>query len=235
MNQWKRLVTAGAGATVALTLVIAPGAVANAEPGHRGSHSGPADRRDDSGSLDGDGFRGDTSSNDSRGTAPSAGTARSSADDPSSESRRPSVTTADGARTVRTARTARTADDAGTGSGLRPTAPVAPSFADAPEPTPAAGAAERALPARSPSAPMVEVIAPQAAAPVPAPITPPDAGLRVADMGLSVLPIGPDPRPGQPMTSLFGILGLLLIPLAGAALGYRQARAARSVGALPRL
>jgi len=54
-------------------------------------------------------------------------------------------------------------------------------------------------------------------------------------MGLSVLPIGPDPRPGQPMTSLFGILGLLLIPLAGAALGYRQARAARSVGALPRI
>lgn len=87
-----------------------------------------------------------------------------------------------------------------------------------------------------PEYPTAEVIAPQSVAPVLAPrTTPPVVALPVADMGLSVLPIGPDPRPGQPMTSLFGILGLLLIPLAGAALGYRQARAARSVGALPRI
>lgn len=58
--------------------------------------------------------------------------------------------------------------------------------------------------------------------------------LPVAQLNLRALPLGPAPRPGQPMTSLFGILGLLLIPLAGAALGYRQARAARAVGALPR-
>jgi hypothetical protein len=261
VNQWKRLVTAGAGATVALTLVIAPGAIATADPGHRGSHSGHSDRRDDAGRRGGDDFRGDTSSNESRGdsarrteqtaartsgteqsaartsSTAAADTARSSEESPSSATSRPSVTTADGARTVRTARTARTADDVSTGSGLRPAAPVAPSYASAPELTPPA-AAEPAPPPRSPATPVdtsADVVAPQAAAPVPGPIMPPVAGLRVADMGLSVLPIGPDPRPGQPMTSLFGILGLLLIPLAGAALGYRQARAARSVGALPRI
>ena len=39
-------------------------------------------------------------------------------------------------------------------------------------------------------------------------------------------------RPGQPMTSWFGLAGLLLIPLGGAALGYRQARAAKSASRL---
>jgi len=147
------------------------------------------------------------------------------------------VTTADSARTVRTARTARTADDVRTGgSGLRPAAPVAPTHIDPPVPAPTPSAAappppSRTAPVNSPA----EVRAPQPVAPVRAPITAPVAGLPVADMGLPVLPIGSDPRPGQPMTSLFGILGLLLIPLAGAALGYRQARAARSVGALPRI
>ena len=146
------------------------------------------------------------------------------------------MTTADSARTVRTARTARTADDVRTGgSGLRPAAPVAPTDVDPPVLAPTASAAQppppppslpsRTAPVNSPA----EVRAPQPVAPVPAPITAPVAGLPVADMGLSVLPIGSDPRPGQPMTSLFGILGLLLIPLAGAALGYRQARAARAL------
>lgn len=75
-----------------------------------------------------------------------------------------------------------------------------------------------------------DVVTPLPVAPVPEPVTPPPAArLPVVDMSLPVLPIGPDPRPGQPMTSLFGILGLLLIPLAGAALGYRQARAARAL------
>lgn len=70
--------------------------------------------------------------------------------------------------------------------------------------------------------------------PDPKPAPPrPALALRVADMSWPV-PQLPGPRPGQPMTSLFGILGLLLIPVAGAALGYRQARAARSVGSLPR-
>lgn len=262
MIQWKRVVTAVAGAAVALTLVIAPGAIATADPEHRGSHSGHSDRRDDSGRRGDDGFRAGTSSNDSRGdiagrteqsaartgsteqsaaragSSAAADAARSSEDSSSGATSRPSVTTADGARTVRTARTARTADDISTGSGLRPAAPVAPSQPSAPELTPSAGVAESAPPPRSPATPVdtpADVIAPLATAPVAAPIAPPVAGLRVADVSLSALPIGPDPRPGQPMTSLFGILGLLLIPLAGAALGYRQARAARSVGALPRI
>lgn len=245
MNLGKRFLTAGAGATIALTLVIGPGAIATADPGGRGSHPGHSDRRDDSGRRGGDGFRSGSSSNESdddgarRSSAAPADTARSTAteDSSSSETRRPSVNTAGGPRTVRTARTARTADDVGTGgSGLRPATPVAPSGGDAPELTPIVSAPEPPLPPRSPvpvNSP-VEVITPQTVAPVPVPITPPVAGLRVADMSLPVLPIGPGPRPGQPMTSLFGILGLLLIPLAGAALGYRQARAARSLGALPR-
>ncbi len=248
MSQCKRVMTAVAGATVALTLVIGPGAIATADPGHRGSASADSDRRDDPGRRGGDSSRSSVPSNevagngsrdDSAGGTQGSGTARSSAtaDASSSERSRPSVTTADGARTVRTARTARTADDVRTGgSGLRPAAPVAPTHIDPPvlAPTPSAAAPpppSQTAPVNSPAA----VRAPQPVAPVRAPITAPVAGLPVADMGLPVLPIGSDPRPGQPMTSLFGILGLLLIPLAGAALGYRQARAARSVGALPRI
>ena len=74
--------------------------------------------------------------------------------------------------------------------------------------------------------PAVPVVAPQ---PVVAQQVPAPRVARVEQARLSVPDVG---RPGQPMTSLFGILGLLLIPLAGAALGYRQARAARAVGRL---
>lgn len=239
MSQCKRVVTAVAGATVALTLVIAPGAIATADPGNRGSASADSDRRDDSGRRGGESSRGSVPSNDVAGNGSrddSAGSTQQSgatADASSSERSRPSVTTADGARTVRTARTARTADDVKTGgSGLRPAAPVAPTHVDPPVLASTAGAAQPPPPPPPRTAPVnspVEVRAPQPVAPVPAPITAPVAGLPVADMSLSVLPIGSDPRPGQPMTSLFGILGLLLIPLAGAALGYRQARAARAL------
>lgn len=229
MNQWKRLVTAGAGATVALTLVIGPGGVAHADPGGRGSHSGPSDHRDDSGRRGGEGSLGVSSSNDDD-------TGSGDEQNSSNDSRRPSMTTADGARTVRTARTARTADDVSTGgSGLRPVVPVAPSRVDAPQLVTPAGVADIAPSPRSRMArvsPPAPVFAPPA---IPVSITPPQpVGLQVADMGLPALPIGAEQRPGQPMTSLFGILGLLLIPLAGAALGYRQARAARAAGALPR-
>lgn len=39
-------------------------------------------------------------------------------------------------------------------------------------------------------------------------------------------------RPGQSMSSWFGLAGLVLIPLAGAALGYRQARGAKAASEL---
>ncbi|MGK2852559.1 MAG: hypothetical protein ACSLE3_00385 [Microbacteriaceae bacterium] len=147
------------------------------------------------------------------------------------------MTTADGARTVRTARTARTADVSAGGSGRR-----APATSDIPA---GLGAPKVTLdddrtpqpPSPRPQITPVAVFAELPAAPMPEPApasSQRSADLRVVKMDLPVLHLGSGPRPGQPMTSLFGILGLLLIPLAGAALGYRQARAARADGAQPR-
>jgi hypothetical protein len=83
-----------------------------------------------------------------------------------------------------------------------------------------------------PVGPTVPVSLPPAAAP-PAQAAPPArplfAGLRTARLDMAALHRLPSTRPGHTMTSLFGLAGLLLIPLAGAALGYRQARAARAL------
>ena len=232
MNQWKRLVTAGAGATIALTLVIGPAAVAIADPGSRGSSSGQSDRRAATGARAADSTSAGPASNESAGDA-------AGSDQPGAAAQgrraRPSLTTADGARTVRTARTARTADEAGTGgAGLRPVAPAEPVGRALPQITTAARTPQPAAapqPSVSPVPASADVVVSAPTAPVPQPAaSPPAVRLPVVDMSVvAVLPIGPDPRPGQPMTSLFGILGLLLIPLAGAALGYRQARAARAL------
>lgn len=249
MDLWRRFLTTGAAAAVAFTLVIGPSAIAVADPGGRGSNSGHTGSRDDSDSRGGDGSRGAGSSNESRGdsgrrseqsSARSSGSTTADTEQPSSGSTsRPAAAApgdaADSPRTVRTSRTARTAgSDVSTGgSDRRPAASDVPAGPVPPSLTSDSG---RIPDPASPSTPPVTVRAEVAAAPVPqpAPLSQQSAALRIAQMDLTTLDLGSDARPGQPMTSLFGILGLLLIPLAGAALGYRQARAARATGALPR-
>lgn len=213
---------------VALALFTGPAVVASADPGGSGSTSGRSDSRARSGARTVDSTPARSASNEVDGAA-----AGSDQSERSSRIRRarPSLTTADSARTVRAPRTARTADDVSTGgTRVRPVAPAEPTVQAAPQLT---TAAKTPLPAATPRprvAPVVTAVdiavAPPVTAPPPAVTTPPVAPLPVLDMSVTVLPLGPHPRPGQPMTSLFGVLGLMLIPLAGAALGYRQARAA---------
>ncbi|MDX1874711.1 hypothetical protein SBI67_21535 [Mycolicibacterium sp. 120266] len=86
------------------------------------------------------------------------------------------------------------------------------------------------------------VTAPQPGLPVPAPVAvvpqpaplgmAPPAPHPAAPLDLSARHAWDSARPGQPWTSWFGLAGLLLIPLAGAALGYRQARAAKLAAGL---
>ncbi|CDO10577.1 hypothetical protein C1S82_00975 [Mycolicibacterium cosmeticum] len=79
----------------------------------------------------------------------------------------------------------------------------------------------------------VAVPPPVAVVPQPAPLgilQPPTRPSAPVD--LSALHAWDNTRPGQPWTSWFGLAGLLLIPLAGAALGYRQARAAKAAAGL---
>lgn len=229
MDLWKRFLRAGAGATVALALVTGPAVVAHADPGSRGSSSGPTDSRAVSGARVANSTSTGSVSNESEGVT--SGGSQTTAAKPGRRAR-PSLTTAEGARTVRAVRAARTADAVSSGGArLRPVAPTEPAAQNAPQLT--ATAARASLPPATPQPRVAPVEAaagsaapPPVAAPVsPAVTQPPVVPLPMVDMGLPVLPIGSDPRPGQPMTSLFGILGLLMIPLAGAALGYRQARA----------
>ncbi|WP_395307288.1 hypothetical protein V4U86_17880 [Mycobacterium sp. AMU20-3851] len=288
--------TTGAGAAVALTLLIGPAPIAASDPGSRGSHSGQSNSRDDARGRGGETPRGRAPSNDSRGdggrrsewveardgslppwtlteptqdalrSADSGVTARTSeptsartsesttartsdsttARTTSGQADRPSVPSADGARTVRTARSARGADATTGGSGRRPVAELVPpgagrfgagnvvedETADPVTVTPR----PRPQPATSAPAGAPAVVAPEPSA--PAAVLPPSRRISapwIAELALPAPPLAPDRRPGQPMTSLFGVLGLLLIPMAGAALGYRQARAARSVGVLPQV
>ncbi|MGU3498828.1 hypothetical protein [Mycobacterium sp. C31M] len=102
----------------------------------------------------------------------------------------------------------------------RPVAVVEPAPSPLPQVT--APVAQLVIIDVPPATPPVDIVPePVAAALSPAP--------RVVKMDQSILRLPETPRPGQPMSSWFGILGLLLIPAAGAALGYRQARAARAV------
>ncbi len=92
-----------------------------------------------------------------------------------------------------------------------------------------------AVPPLSPPVPTA-LPGPVLTAPAPVAVTPQPAAVQQnslappARLEQSMLRIPDSTRPGQPMTSWFGILGLLLIPVAGAALGYRQARAAATIG-----
>lgn len=80
----------------------------------------------------------------------------------------------------------------------------------------------------------------QAPAPAPAPPPPPVAPAppswvdRIATPPVAVSKQLGDARAADWLGPLWGIAGLLLIPAAGAALGYRQARAAHAVDRLRR-
>ena len=101
----------------------------------------------------------------------------------------------------------------------RPVAAVEPAPSTVPQVT--APATRWAITAAPPAVITVEIVPEPVATPLsPAP--------HMVKMDQLIRRLPDPPRPGQPMFSWFGILGLLLIPAAGAALGYRQARAARS-------
>lgn len=229
-----RALTAGAAATIACALLIGSPAAAIADPGHRGPHSGQSDRHTGSGDRDRDGARRTGDGNAERRTADARqpeidsgargtrapATGRSSATEVSRGTAGPSAP-------------ARSADPVRRGSDRRPWNP--PPGTDYPPPQRVSAQPVTDTLIESPpvapvpvhtQAPAVPVAAPQ---PVVAQQVPAPRVARLEQSRLSVPDVG---RPGQPMTSLFGILGLLLIPLAGAALGYRQARAARALGRL---
>ncbi|GAA2558803.1 hypothetical protein GCM10010409_38010 [Mycolicibacterium diernhoferi] len=143
---------------------------------------------------------------------------------------------------MRTARSARGSDTTTGGSDRRPVAEPGTAGPGRPEPVSADDLI--ADPASQPPRPQpladtpggIPAVVP-AVPPAPAPVLLSPGRIWAPQVvgvpRLTAPRLASDRRPGQPMTSLFGVLGLLLIPLAGAALGYRQARAARSVGALP--
>lgn len=83
------------------------------------------------------------------------------------------------------------------------------------------------------SAPQPDVSPPPVVVPVPAPMGIPQSAVApAAPVELSARHDWDSVRPGQPMISWFGLAGLVLIPLGGAALGYRQARAAKAASGL---
>ncbi len=155
------------------------------------------------------------------------------------ETERPSVSTPEGPRTVRETRSAR---GTGTGGSGRQAVP-APAIAGPGRPAPVGLQDPVPDPAPEPPGPQSTADAPgsvpaavpvAAPEPAPVPLSPWRVSVpRVVEVALTAPPRAADRRPGQPMTSLFGVLGLLLIPVAGAALGYRQARAARAAGVQP--
>ncbi len=229
-----RALTAGAAATVACALLIGSPAAAIAYPGHRGQHSGQSDRHTGSGDHDRDGARRTGDGNAERRTADAR---QPEVDSGARVTRAPAAGRTSTTEVIRgtagPAAPARSADPVRRGSDRRPWNPP-PGTDHVPPPRASAQPVTDALvetptiapaPAYAPP-PAVPVVAPQ---PVVAQQVPAPRVARVEQSRLSVPDVG---RPGQPMTSLFGILGLLLIPLAGAALGYRQARAARAVGRL---
>ncbi len=118
------------------------------------------------------------------------------------------------------------------GSGLSVAAPdiVAPKVTFGNGRTPGDGAIHPvvALPQQG-----VTVALPAVVVPAPVPFGIPQAAAKPrARLDLAAARGWESARPGQPMTSWFGLAGLLLIPLGGAALGYRQARAAKSASRL---
>ena len=208
VDRAKQTVAAG---TVALSLLLLAGgpaaAIAGARPGDSGGHAG----QDRGGHRGNGGIAGRTdSATVNRAPQAVVGSGRSA-----SIAGLPKPPAASGS------------------SGSRVPAPapafVAPkvTFGNGRHPAPGPG-----LPATAPPI-GVAVPPPVAVVPRPAPLgIPQPAAHPSAPVDLSALHAWDNSRPGQPWTSWFGLAGLLLIPLAGAALGYRQARAAKAAAGL---
>ncbi|QNJ95463.1 hypothetical protein HZU40_15315 [Mycolicibacterium fluoranthenivorans] len=246
MDRARRAVAASATALAALVLVGGPTAtVAAAAPGdsshshggqhgnrggdHRGERGGERGPRSDSGygragadnrkssvaSTTGDS---ETTSRTDTATVSRAPQTAASTGDSESSTATPTLSVA-GAR-------------ASSGSDMPPAAPafVAPKVTFGDGRTPGDGARH---PVVSVPQPGVAITLPPVVMAVPAPLgIAPAPAPPSAPLDLSALHGWDSARPGQPMTSWFGVAGLLLIPLAGAALGYRQARAAKAASTL---
>lgn len=199
-----------AGAVALSVFLLAGGtttALAGARPGDPGGHAG----------QDRDGHRGDRVGN--RDTAGRTATV----------SRTPQATFGSGRSPSIVGAPKPPAGSSGSRSPATAPAFVAPkvTFGNGRHPEPAPD-----IPA-GPAPQPVAVPPPVAVVPQPAPLgilQPP--ARPSAPVDLSALHAWDTTRPGQPWTSWFGLAGLLLIPLAGAALGYRQARAAKAAAGL---
>ncbi|MCV7357326.1 hypothetical protein [Mycolicibacterium fluoranthenivorans] len=221
MDRAKRAVAASATALAALVLVGGPSAtVAAAAPGDSShSHGGQHGNR-------GGGHGGE------RGPRNVSGYGRAA--DTATVSRAPqtAASTGDSERSTAAPTPSIAGARSSSGSDMPPAAPafVAPEVTFGDGRTPGDGARQPVVSAPQPGVaialpPVVMAVpAPLGIAPAPAPPS--------APLDLSALHGWDSARPGQPMTSWFGLAGLLLIPLAGAALGYRQARAAKAASNL---
>lgn len=242
MDRAKRAVAASATALVALVLVGGPTAtVAAAAPGdsshpHGGQHGNRGgDHRGERGprSDSGDGRAGaDNRKSSVANTTGDSETARRT--DTATVSRAPqtAASTGDSESSTATPTLSIAAARTSAGSDMPPAAPVfvAPKVTFGDGRTPGDGARHPVVSAPQPD---VAIALPPVVVAVPAPlgIAPPSAPPS-ALLDLSALHGWDSARPGQPMISWFGLAGLLLIPLAGAALGYRQARAAKAASTL---
>ena len=205
-------VAAGIGIVAAFLLAAGPSAaVAIADPG--GSQSGRSDNRDRSGSRDGSDWSDDNVTSSIRGDQKSS--------------------TDDAPRTrVGSGRDVGTSDErSGSDYSPDPTGAFKPpkvTFGDgrtpgvqdtAPEPRWRGGAAEPAPPPPPPATAVVDI------APAPRAVRTPKPPI------IRQLIVAPAAGVSDP---LFGLAGLLLIPVAGAILGYRQARGAHAAAELGR-
>jgi hypothetical protein len=206
-------VAAGIGFVAAFLLAGGPSAaVAIADPGD--SHSGHSDKHDRSDSHGGSDWSDDNRTSGNRGSQKSR--------------------TADGPRTkVGSGRESGTSDERpGSDYSPDPTGAFKPpkvTFGDGrtpgvqdtdPEPRWRGGAPEPAPPPPPPPATEVVVIAP-----------PPSTNRTPRPPVIRQLIVSPAAERTDP---LWGVAGLLLVPAAGAILGYRQARAAQAVAKLGR-
>lgn len=252
VHRAKRAVAASATALAAFVLFSGPtAAIAVARPGDSThSHGGRDSDRGGNRGRD-DGSRKDRPRNDSRrgesngfgrgedsgkatSTTNSGGTSRPAATTATTASRAPQAVASTGDSEAPTPTISASAADAGasSGSGVLAAAPdlVAPKVTFGNGRTPGEGAIHPivSLPQQG-----VTVALPAMLVPAPVPLGIPQAVDRPrARLDLSASSGWDSARPGQPMTSWFGLAGLLLIPLGGAALGYRQARAAKSASHL---
>ncbi|WP_029114996.1 hypothetical protein [Mycobacterium sp. URHB0044] len=250
-------VAAGAGAIAAFVLFAGSTVpVVSADPGHsrhgNGSHRGNDDGYDQ---QRGRGGRFDVDRTDGRGgdsdagrvaasdPTPTFGNQRSPENNRSSPTdrstpvfRQPSTSRGASAATQPGDQAAPPAADGGGGSGgAAVTGSIGSSFTQ-PRVTVGNGRSPGILsgqPREAPS-PAAPVETPAPAPPPPAPAPPPTVRLEEPMLQRAVSSLWAAAAPYQPGGVLFGLAGLVLAPLAGAWLGFRQARASKAAAQLVR-